>query len=434
MTPESYGAISVIVSGSALFGVVLGSAFESAVFRWSARSEPESRDVLRFAAVHIYMVVPLLSLAAATVLWFQDETFLSVPSRMWAIEVLANGLIPAMSFYALPRARALNNLRRFVILSGSSILILTLGKVLFVIVFTGGLLGWVLSDLVAAAFGFLLAFLTYRPPTRRRGLAGVRRQLLGYVLPLIPHRTAFWALSSLSRPAMTLSIPLAQIGLFSAAFNFASIASIVLVELNRAFLTEYSKERFPAPSNLTRRVVRVQMLASIAVPGIVGASLSVAAPFLLSTSFQSAEPIVALLLIAQIAYGIYLVPTNYVVQTAGLTGLSWIASVAGALVIFVVILVAGETIGIKGVGLATVGGYVVMAILAFVLLSRHRLEVDWSQIGLPISAVLFCCVGASVSLLSLLLPFDMYRIGWAFLSLILIAVGLSLSRRSLFNS
>lgn len=399
MSPAEYGAVSVVVAGGALFGIVLGSSLESAVFRAVARVSRSSPATLRITALYLYALLPAAAGGLALILYMLNSSLLSVDTRIWAIEVLACGFTPAVSFYVLPALRAANDLRRFVAVSSVSVAALFIGKVVFVIFLGQGLFGWVVSDLLAAVFGFLIGFLLVRPVPARVSGRKLRR-LVFFALPLVPHRVAFWALSSLSRPAMTTVLPLSLIGIYSLAFNFASIAAMVLVELNRAFLAEYSRESFPAPSAVSRRVARIQILLAFLAPAAVGAGVAIAAPILMGEEFLVSLPLIALLLCAQIAYGIYLIPVNYMVQSAGMSGWSWISSTLGATLIVLGIIMFGNAVGVFGVALITMLGYLVMAASAFAIARIQALDIRWSALSLPVSSAVLALIATSISLIA----------------------------------
>ena len=401
MTPNEYGAVSVVVAGGALFGIVLGSSLESAVFRSVARISRSSAATLRITALYLYLILPAAAGILALVLYLLDSSLLSVDTRIWAIEILACGLMPAVSFYVLPALRASNDLRRFVVVSSVSVFALFLGKIVFVIFLGQGLFGWVVSDLLAACLSYLVGFLLVRPAPARVSGRKLRR-LVAFALPLVPHRVAFWALSSLSRPAMTIVLPLSLIGIYSLAFNFASIAAMILVELNRSFLAEYSRETFPAPSSVSQRVARIQILCAFLAPAAVGAGVAIAAPIVMGEEFLASLPLIALLLTAQTAYGIYLIPVNYMVQSAGLSGWSWISSTLGAILILFCTIMFGTTTGVFGVALITMLGYLAMAVSAFTIARLQALDIRWSALSLPVSSAVLAILATFISFIALM--------------------------------
>jgi O-antigen/teichoic acid export membrane protein len=85
------------------------------------------------------------------------------------------------------------------------------------------------------------------------------------------------------------------------------------------------------------------------------------------------------LLIGQAAYGVYLIPMNYLTQTAGLPKYSALASAAGAALILVSILLLGHKYGATGVAYVTVAGYLTMAVFAMMLVRILRLDIAWNS-------------------------------------------------------
>lgn len=432
MSPSEYGAVSVVVAGGALFGIVLGSSLESAVFRSVASRSRSSSATLRITAVYLYAILPTVAGVLALILYLLDASFLSVATDIWAIEILACGLMPAVSFYVLPALRASNDLRRFVVISSVSVIALFLGKIIFVISWGQGLLGWVVSDLLAAIVSYMIALVLVRPGPARVSGRKLRR-LVVFALPLVPHRVAFWALSSLSRPAMTVVLPLSLIGIYSLAFNFASIAAMVLVEVNRSFLPEYSRESFPAPSPASRRVARIQILIAFLAPAAVGAAVAISAPILMGEEFLASLPLIALLLVAQVAYGFYLIPVNYMVQSAGLSGWSWISSTLGATFILSCTVMFGSSAGIFGIALITAAGYTAMALSAFTIARMQALEIRWSRLSLPLSSAIWAMLATSISFIALMGESQPFRALIGSFGLLAAAVAL-IAGRSVFRS
>lgn len=409
MTTQEYGAVSVVVAGGALFSVVFGSALESAIFRWTVRDDDSSTSVLRLSALYLYLLLPAAALVVATILFVCDTPILSVDSQVWAIEIIACGLLPAVSFYALPAIRAASELRRFVVISSVSIVALLMGKVIFVIVLDLGLVGWVVSDLISAALSYFVSLFVIRIP-KRQGSAYEVSGLLAFALPLVPHRTAFWALASLSRPAMAVVLPLGQVGVFSLGLNFAGVASMVLVELNRALLSQYSAESLPAPTFITRKVARLQIAAALIVPVLAGAAVATFSPILFSEEYGGALPLMAVLLLAQIMYGLYLIPANYTVQTAGHTSTNWHASVMGAAFIFLAILLFGAHAGALGIALFTFLGYSIMALTALLITRRIPIAIRWGRLLLPRKFIGIACLAGLLAAVSLCIASAEWRV------------------------
>lgn len=401
LTPGEYGAAATLVATSLLLTTLLAAPLEQLVFRFAARGEVEQHGELTAIFRYVFMVLPAVGLVTAGVVWTFQWDILGIDHRAWAVEFIAASVTPAATYFALPVVRAQHLLRRFIAISGTTIVAAAVSKIAFIVVGDMGLMGWALSDLITNMLALVVALAVVERPRHAITSRDVR-SALRFAIPLIPHRASFWALTFIARPAMAATMTLTALGVFSFAQNLTSVAAIVLAEINRAVLPNYSREKFPAPGPHTQRIASVQVALALVVPAGVGASIALLGPYVFDSAYDASIGVCAVLILGHVAYGLYAIPMNYVVQTAGKPGLSWIASVVGAAVVLSSILLLGRNYGVYAVAWGNVAGYVVMAVLAFVLVRYLRLDVDWRAIfthptGLAIGVVALALAFAALT-------------------------------------
>ncbi len=376
MSPSEFGAASMLTASALLVTAIVAQPLVQLIIRAAARGEDDGPALLRVMGLYCYVVLPVaVGLVAAGLALFVPQ-FLGVTGHIWTIELLAIGFQPAASVFGLWVAQAREDLRRFVWLSSTSVLVTAISKLVMVVGLNMGIAGWVLSDLISAIISALLAFSLIRIP-RAQVRSEHIRYTLRFSLPLVPHSASLWALASLSRPAMAAVSSLEQVGLLSFGLQLAQIAGLILTETNRAVLPGYSRETFPAPTARTLGPVRWQLLAALSVPAFVGCGVAMAGQWIFAETYWSSFFLTGILLVGQAAFGLYLIPMNYLTQTAGLPKYSSLASGAGATLILLAILVLGRTYGAVGVAYATSAGYFAMAAVAMLLTWTHGLEVNW---------------------------------------------------------
>ncbi|MGY4712351.1 lipopolysaccharide biosynthesis protein [Mycolicibacterium sp. CBM1] len=376
MLPDEYGAASMLSAASLLLTAIIAAPLIQLIVRAAARGEDNGPPLLRLIGTYCYVILPVgIGLIAGAFALFVPS-LLGVSGRIWAIELLAIGFQPASSTFAMWVAQAREDLRRFVWLSASSVFVAAASKIALVVVLKLGVLGWVVTDLLAAVFSAALALALVRLP-RARVTSDHVRYALQFTLPLVPHSASLWALTSLSRPVMAAVSTLDQVGMLSFGLNLAMVASLVLAETNRAVLPRYSREVFPAPTTETLGPVRWQILTAFAIPALVGCGVAVAGPWLFAQDYWPAFFLTGILLVGQAAYGLYLIPMNYLTQSAGLPRYSALASGGGSAVILLSILALGRRFGAVGVAYATSIGYLTMAIVAIVLTRALTVDVAW---------------------------------------------------------
>lgn len=377
MSPAEYGAASMLTASALLLTAIIAAPLEILVFRTVARRDEETPALLRVTGMYCYIVLPAAAAIVATVVALTVTTFLDVSGRIWALELLAIGFQPALSVYALSVVQAGQELRRFVWLSGTSIVFIAASKLAFVVIWPLTVLGWVLSDLFSAVMSAVIAAIFVRVPRIRVTLKDIRAAVR-FAAPLIPHRASLWAVNSLSRPALAAVSTLTQVGLLSFGLNLTSVAMLFLAAINRAALPRFSREIFQAPTHETFEPVRWQLVAAFVVPAVIGAGVALAGPLIFAEAYWPSFPIAGILLVAQAAYGLYVLPMNYLTLTAGLPKYSVLASGAGAALIFAWILLGGQKYGAYGVAYATAAGYVTMAILTVIIARQIKLDIAWS--------------------------------------------------------
>jgi O-antigen/teichoic acid export membrane protein len=376
MAPSEYGAATMLTATSFLLVSILAGPLESLVVYTAPRGTDETPGLLRVAGLYCYVLVPIVASLIAIGFALLVPEFLRVNGTYWAIGILAIGLQPAMSCFALPVLRSTHELRKFAWLAACSVLFYGASKVLFLIVLRWGILGWVVSDLVTAFLCFALAVVLVRPPRAPFRLSHAR-EVARFAIPLIPHHASSWAIASLSRPALATVSTLTQVGIFSFGVNIASVANVAVSEVNRAAQPRYSRETFPAPTAETFTTVRWQLVLALAIPASAGAVLAFAGQWLFAEPYWSSFPLVGILLLGQAAFGIYPIAANYLVLTAGLTRLSAFASFSGATVVLGAVVASGSTYGALGAACATAIGYLTMAAVALALTRIAGLTIHW---------------------------------------------------------
>jgi hypothetical protein len=197
---------------------------------------------------------------------------------------------------------------------------------------------------------------------------------------------------------------LEQVGLLSLGLNLAQVAGLILSESNRAALPRYSRERFPAPTGETLGIVRWQIVAALTVPAVVGSGIALAGKMIFAEAYWPSLFLAGVLLVSQVAYGLYLVPMNYLTQTAGLPRFSALASGTGAAVILTTVLLFARTYGAAGVSYGTVAAYLMMAIAAFALTLANKLEIEWHTWVKAWPEIVLSCAALVCSVAALTLP------------------------------
>jgi O-antigen/teichoic acid export membrane protein len=378
MAPADYGAASMLSVSAVFLTAIIASPLIQLIIRAAARSDDNGPALVRLSALYCYILVPLTgALAAGATAWLVSSA-LGVSGTLWALELLAVGFQPATLTFALIVSQARGDLSRFAWISVTSVVLTAASKLVLVVGLHMGVLGWVLADVISAVASAALSAALVRPPRARIHSHHVR-YTMKFAVPLIPHAVSLWAMMSVSRPVLAAVSTLEQVGLLSFGLNLAVVAGLIISEVNRAALPRYSRETSPAPSEETFGPVKWQTIAAFAVPAIIGFGVAIIGPAIFAEAYWQSFRLTGVLLIGQAALGLYLIPMNYLTQTAGITRLSALASGAGTTVLVILVLTFGPTYGAIAVAYATSAAYLAMAAVALLLTVVEDVDIAWSS-------------------------------------------------------
>lgn len=432
MSPAEFGAASTVGSATMVLISVLAMPLDTLVVYAAPRPGDEPRGLVRVAGLYCYYLFPLASLVPAAIFGLFVPELLGIPGKIWAIEIIAIGMMPALSTYALPMVKVTRELKKFVWLAAVSTATVAISKMIFLVVLRMGVLGWVLSDLISSALAGVMAMVLVRPPRVRITRDHIKR-VAAFAIPLIPHTLAVWAMIPLSRPALAMVSTLEQVGLLAAGLTVITPVIMFRGELNRALQPRFSQEVFPAPTEQTFTAVRWLMVSTCAMPAAAGCALVFLGPWIFAEAFWPAFNLTGILLLAQAAAGIYTFAINYLILTAGISNRTSIASASGAAVLTAAIFGFGSRYGAMAVACGMLGGQLVMATVAVLLTRVAKLGIAWSAWRRCWPEILASATALALSVAALAEPARSVGAGvLALISLLLLAAaGLLLVRRRL---
>ncbi|MBM7751589.1 O-antigen/teichoic acid export membrane protein [Microbacterium laevaniformans] len=385
MSPDDYGAASLITVAGTVLGAGMGSPVEAAVFRAASRLQHEPGQIGMLAASRLWLLVigPSACLLVGGALLALPADILQVPSALWGIEIIAAGLGLYGSSYVQSRLRAEHRFSPLVLFTLTSIVVSLASKIAFVLALPWGVWGWVLSDLVAGAASLLLAFIIAPRTMRvRRARRDDLRSLVSFSLPLLPHSLAFWGISFVNRPILAVLLPLSDVGYLSIAQNVVNVGVLIVAEINRAVTPEYARTALPGPTFHLARVMRLQWIIGTATTLLM---ILMGRPFvdwILGSGYDTVASAIGLMAAVPLLWTAYGMALNFPTQTMGNTRWNWIASTLGLIVVIVGSFSLVPVLGLSGGPISVTISWIAMAGAAFFIVRLVRAEVDWKRAGL----------------------------------------------------
>jgi O-antigen/teichoic acid export membrane protein len=392
IAPAKYGLLGVLVSVAAAAAIVFAAGLESAITRayFQFEHDPVRRERYVQSVWRFLVVFPFAgALLLTTLAW----PFLHALAGVRVLDLLL-ALMGAATYVAattvpLTILRARQALRPYLILTFVTALTTPACAALFVVVFDGGVRGFLLATVVANAATLLVA-LRVMPWRRhvRLDTASVRDSLkLG--MPLVPHFFSHWALQLADRLVLAGLVSAAALGVYSLAANIAAPALVILMSLNWGFMPTYARAGADAAVKpLLRRTVTLQvaLVVTITLGGmLLGASVvEIMAP----PEYHGAGPLVAWLVLGYGFLGLYYIPMNGATLGVGRTAFAWVASSASAGVNIALLFALVPSHGIRWAAIASALGYLALLLLigVYAHAKPNPVTYDWRRL-VPLMAL-----------------------------------------------
>jgi O-antigen/teichoic acid export membrane protein len=381
---EDYGVI----------GLLLGvEVVAKIVFRWGVDASfmrlyydcPDDAGRQRLASTIFWFLVALngsvLFVAQAAAPWMATHLF-GRTSHVTALRVvLLNTFIVGFYFIPFHVLRITGRAPQFIALTVSRSFATLVLRLTFVVVFTWGVLGVVLADLIATAGFTLLLGRWFAPLIRPAFSFGVMREALAFGLPRLPHGIAHQLTAVADRYILTQFVSLREIGLYSIGATFGLAMKLFLSAFEYAWAPFYFATMRDPDAKRTFSLVTTYGVAMLA---LLAAGLSAVAVDLVrlmtQPEFHSAATVIPWVGLGVLFQGVYLLTSiglNITKRTAYYPVATFCA--AGTSVLANLALV--PRYGVLGAAWANAAAYFVLAMVGMSLSQRfYPIQYDWPRL------------------------------------------------------
>lgn len=375
LTPSEYGQVALLTTVGALLTMSLSLGLESRITYTYFRAGDDLPDYLRTAR-RISIWIPVgVAMAAAAVIGLSPIAL----KGAWVMECVGSCLLAAGTTYAYSVLRAARRVMPYMMLALTILVTQVATRVVMVAFLDAGPSGWAASDLAGGVVAVIVSSLIIRrtlPKRSPRREFGFWRVLLEG-LPLVPHYLAQWGLSLSDRLILVLFVTTAEVGFYAALYQIAAVTSLVLNEVNRAFMPMYARNApgSPALPGLVRNHLRV----TFALHGTLLLFGFAAIEVVLPDAYQAHDELFPMLTLGALAYGLYFVPMNALTLVAGRTSGAPLISVTALAVNLVLNLALDSIWGLWGAVIGTALGYSALAGIALYFETRTR-AIPWRAV------------------------------------------------------
>ena len=384
--PAGVGVAGVLNATISIALVVVGLALPQAFFRWYLREASTDRERRAVLATTLAIRV------AASLVGFGLVLLASVPitgalygGAYWIVFALAAPIVLFDSLNSLPLAllRAERRPRDYVVISVVRAVAGTVLILGFVLALGLGVLGVALGGAVAAGLGLAIGLLALA----RAGMLRVRLdrtlagQMLAFALPLVPGGLAGWVLNLADRPLLqAITGSAEQVGIYTLGYtaglviNALAIQPVMLAWTAAAWEVSKSEQ---APRLFARTLTWFLAFAAGVALLLTAAGTDVLR-ILVGDAFDESRFIVPFSAFSYVLYGAYSIAGAGLSIVGRSRTLALVMGLA-ALTSLVLNLVLIPIAGIYGAAMATLAGYLVLAMVAGTLSQRH-FPVPWQLV------------------------------------------------------
>ena len=386
LSTADYGALSIALAAAAVLEVVYGLGLRSAVGRLYFDQRDEARVRALVGTLAIFLAVfgaglSVLLLVAGPALWpllGQDGVAFSPYIVLVLLTVPLNNLGLSL---VLPLYYARGQALRYAAFSLFSFSVMTGATVLFVVGLGQGAVGALWGRWIAALIVLLptLAILVRNAgPVFERALL---REALVFGLPLVPHLISAWALNFSDRILLGHFLPLNDVGLYAAGYQFGLLVSVIITGINNAWTPWYFRVSTGQRNVPVGRFVNYYVMLIVALGAGTALLAREAVAIMTAPAYHAAWTIVPLVALGYVINGLVarFMDVLLLHKRTGVVPLTTIAAGAANIAFN---LVAIPRLGIIGAAYGTIFGYAVrLGLTSFFAARTASLPFEWGRVA-----------------------------------------------------
>lgn len=377
LLPEELGAFSLVVSLAGLLAILFRLGLDATLLRFHFDLKHDlGRLYATTLAMALVAVVLGVAVAAAVLAPIFGTLSAGLPYAPFALLALAIGAGTALQFVPFAWFRAVERPGTFLVYTVGSFAVTAVVSVALVVGLRSGAAGALVGQLATAVITALVAGAIVARLPRLRVDRALAREELRFSLPLVPHAAAAWVLNVSDRWLLALLLPgggaaaRAEIGVYWVGYQIGYAIALLATSLQAAWLPIVYRQTDPVAGG---RLIGTMMLFAAA--GLFSLAIGVTAlgpeviELVVGPGYRDAVPVLGLVAIGSVAYGIYAVVVPVLLHAHRTGTLAATTLGAGALNV-AINLVAIPALGIAGAAWATVVANVAYVGVTVVLAGR----------------------------------------------------------------
>jgi O-antigen/teichoic acid export membrane protein len=365
ITPKEYGNIAIILMLVAIFKILFTMSLESTIMRYYLRIKDNKTLSKNFLGSIVVFISLLFMFSFFIMLFFGEELFsiILVDIQYYPYIFLAIILVISQELNSLyiTVLKVTQNVKDFTIFYNMYFFSQTIFILLFVV-----------NDLLSEDIAYALALITVNLLFSLISIYKLKPYIcftidlklikiaLAYSISMVPIQLANIANSSVDRYVLLSLMGTSSVGIYFFAYQISTVALLIMLAINSAFVPLFFKlyDNNKKKKNYTEiyTIADKVVLAS----GIVESILLLSYPIvflMIDRSYASSLDIVPILIFSNILMSLYFLNTNALSVSKKLNRKKIVGIFLGILLNVILSYTLIEYIGIKGVAIATLVGF-----------------------------------------------------------------------------
>ena len=369
LSPSDYGLIASFMILIPVFGIILGFGSESSIFSNYFRMDKNNLKIFIGNVLYLVAFSFILLVLVFFLLISENETLLGF-NRNWlflALILSLSQLITTMNLrlWIAEEKPMIYSIYQVLQTFLSAILSLVL-VIYFNMKWEGYLLGYSVSIFFFSLISFIIMF--------KRGYlkfslnVSYIKDALKFGLPLVPNAAANWMKSSSDRVIILYIIGSYYAGIYSVAFQFAMVITIIATGFNKAWSSFLFKKLSSSPTYQEKiqlvKYIYIYFVVILIFATIYSEIAYYFIPYILGDSFIDSRDYILFLSLSFAFQGMYFMVTSFIFYEKK-TGRLSLVTLSTSLLHLVLLIIMIFFNGIDGVVQAILASYIIIFIAAW---------------------------------------------------------------------
>lgn len=373
LTTVEYGISDVLQTSVSLIFPILTMAISEAVLRFCYDKDVPREKILSISlsVIGVATIANILFTLLLSAFVSSIKQYIVYYLIIFTLSALEHSLANFLKGQEKTKLYALNGIVHTAAL--------VISNIVFLLVLRSGLNGYFYSMIIGYVISILFMVISgkmYRLRVSIKLDVHLLKQMLIYSLPMVPATIAWWINSSSDKYMITWMVGAGANGIYSVAHKIPTIITTVTGMLTQAWqISAMKNHKTEEYSELFSNIINGVNCVLISSSVLVIALCRIVAKFLFQNDFYVAWKYVPLLILAANFSTIAgLLASAY--TSAKKTNILFISTCIAAVFNIVVNFALINLIGTIGAAIATVGSFLVMVIIRFVIMQKHIVKLS----------------------------------------------------------